>query len=335
MGVSEPAVTTAQHVAAPQMTPAPQAAIAGSAPSQPTLRRQVPQDMKPPSAAAHRRTNLTHAHAPQPTVDRPARVRQKSTTKPAAPRQNRSLVLNRRINDKATMYKRRAKQQRTKSVMAFAMGSAAAVVMMGGMLLLGGNLRKDDTQTARSSDYSGAATLGARTDQGSVSAPSEVRPSTEQIDSYSVAPLAPRAITIKTLDVYSRVTAVDLSYDGVPMAAQNVYDFGWLANSARPGDPGVSIMTGYSVGPNKDGPLASVSDLKVGDVIQIERGDGSIVEYYVVSSERYSDGEVDMNALRRPVIADKPGLNILTNLGRFNVRTNQFEERTAIFAAMQ
>jgi hypothetical protein len=73
----------------------------------------------------------------------------------------------------------------------------------------------------------------------------------------------------------------------------------------------------------------------VGDDITIERGDGKSYVYKVIRSQKYDSNKVDMAMVRSAAIAGKPSLNILTYTGRFNVRTNQYEQRTVIFAAMQ
>jgi sortase (surface protein transpeptidase) len=133
----------------------------------------------------------------------------------------------------------------------------------------------------------------------------------------------------------SRVVPVGVGYNDDPLPAGNIFDMGWLTDSALPGGDGVMVLSGYTAGPTKPGPLASIGNLKVGDDIILEQGDGKNHTYKVVRSQQYAADKVDMNEVRSPAIAGRAGLNIITYTGRFNVRANQFEPRTAIFATLQ
>lgn len=290
------------------------------------------QVMAPNIAARYQKT------VSPPTVPRAPSARQRitTTTKPAAPRLHRSLVLHRRIVDKAASHKKQAKQQRIKTVYAFGLGGLAALVFMSGVLVLTGRFtnHQSGVTAAASQSADAARTLGVHTDQASTSV-SEDEVAAEAVDNYDVPAQQPRVVIIPRLHVQSRIMQVRQGYNGEPLQTENLFDFGWMADSELPGSNGVTVLSGYTAGPTKLGPLATIAELKVGDDITIERGDGKSYVYKVIRSQMYDANKVDMAAVRSPAIAGKAGLNLLTYTGRFNVRTNQYEKRTVIFAAMQ
>lgn len=72
--------------------------------------------------------------------------------------------------------------------------------------------------------------------------------------------------------------------------------------------------------------------MKADDVIKIERGDGQIFTYKVTGSQVYDNDKVDMAKVMTTSVPGKPGLNLVTCTGRFNVRTNTYEQRVVVFA---
>ncbi|HEX8351035.1 MAG TPA: class F sortase [Hymenobacter sp.] len=177
-------------------------------------------------------------------------------------------------------------------------------------------------------------TLGANT-QGSNGVANEVRPASDQVASYTVADNDPRLLRIPRLGVEARVFPVAPGYNGEPVAAGNIFDVGWLSGTTRPGGNGASLINGHTSGLAKAGVFNKIGDLAVGDVLLVEQGNGRIVTFKVVRSQLYDAAKVDVAAATKPVIAGRPGLNLLTNTGRFNVRTNQFEQRIIVFAAQE
>jgi hypothetical protein len=118
---------------------------------------------------------------------------------------------------------------------------------------------------------------------------------------------------------------------GEPQNTGNIYDIGWLQASAKPGN-GMTVLNGFTVGPTKPGALNGMTNLLVGDVIEIEKGDGTKASYKVVKTHNYPSDKVDMQAVKTAPDVSGRGLSIMANVGRFNVRTNQFEDRAVVWA---
>lgn len=248
--------------------------------------------------------------------------------KPALPRQNRSIVLRRKISDRAIKHKKTMRAERRRTVIAFVFGSLAASAIVGGAFLLyvaNGHNRQPNTAK------NPIATLGIATEKQVEETPV----STQEMADYKVAASQPRVIRIPKLGIEARIKPVQQAYGGEPVITPNIYDAGWLETSALPGTNGVAVINGAKAGPTKVGIFNTLSNLSVGDEIQIEMGNGKQIKYSVVGSEQFEANEVNMDVVRKPAIAGAGGLNLLTNTGRFNVKTNRFESRTLITAVIR
>lgn len=279
-----------------------------------------------PAAPTHHAVSIAH-HAPQQSTKAETSVR--AATKPALARQKRSTVLKRQFVQSAQHAKRQQKQQWRRQVGAFLFGGIAASVVVGLLVTTVISHRLEISHAAQQQKSLGAA---AAMTSASIS---EIAPSTDEISQYRVSSDKPRTIQIPKLQLLARIFDAPADLNGEPVTPKNIFDAGWSTTSATPGEDGVMLLNGQVTGSSKVGIFSRVNELGVGDIIQIERGDGAIYKYKVVRSQQYEADKVDMQAAMQPAIAGKPGLNLLTCTGRYNVKTNQFEKRTLIFAVQQ
>ena len=164
-------------------------------------------------------------------------------------------------------------------------------------------------------------------------APSTVKPAPSQMDTYTVAPDLPRYLIIPKLTVKARVGAVGLTKAGAIGSPTNVYDTDWYNGSSKPGQPGVTLIDGHVSSWTTHGVFYSLDKLQAGDAIQIERGDGALLNYSVVKTQTYDADNIDMSAVLSPVDPTKSGLNLITCAGDVIKGTNEFNERIVIFAS--
>lgn len=123
----------------------------------------------------------------------------------------------------------------------------------------------------------------------------------DTIDSYKVAPDQPRIITIDSIGVRARILPMGLNPDKSVQAPTNIHDTGWYTNSVKPGQVGTALIDGHDVGATSNGVFVKLGQLKSGDTVDIEMGDGTKHTYAVKSSETKPLDQVDM--------ADVLGLN--------------------------
>lgn len=141
----------------------------------------------------------------------------------------------------------------------------------------------------------------------------------------------PKRITIAKTKTNARVLGLGLKGGKQLDAPKNIFDVGWYDKSAKPGSGGGAVLLdGHVSGKRKKGVFYNLNSLISGDVIQIERGDGQIIDYQVVKIEAYPHNDVDMTAAMLPVENGKEGLNIITCHG--DVSAGSYEERLVVFA---
>jgi sortase (surface protein transpeptidase) len=149
---------------------------------------------------------------------------------------------------------------------------------------------------------------------------------------YSVAPNLPRYLIIPKLNVDARILSVGVTSTGAVGTPDNIYDTAWYNESAEPGQPGATLIDGHVSSWTAHGVFYGIKTLVAGDTIQVERGDGTMYTYKVVSSQVYPSGNVNMQAAITPVVSGQPGLNLITCAGDVIPGTNSFSERIIVFA---
>jgi hypothetical protein len=246
--------------------------------------------------------------------------------KPAMPRQHRSKVLKRQFIEHAAQHGKQTKQQRKLQIRAFVYGGAVSLVAAGAVLLISG-MHTPGSQPPV--EYK-VATLGVSTDRNAT--PDETPITTGAMLDYKVPDSQPRLLRIPKLQIVSRVLSVGTNINKEPLTPTNIFDAGWLNTTPIPGDAGAALMIGAVAGPTKAGIFANIINLGVGDEIQVESGDGKVHTFKVAKSQSYPADKVDLAAATKSAVAGRPGLNLLTATGRFNVKDNRFEPRTVIFA---
>lgn len=165
--------------------------------------------------------------------------------------------------------------------------------------------------------------------------PSAVKPKRNEIDSYQVAPLLPRYISIPSIKVgKTRVIQLGLTKNNQIAVPSNIFDAGWYNNSSRPGDNGAMFIYGHVSSWQADGIFYNLNKLRPGDKIVVTRGDNKQYTYQVDSTKVYSHDSVDMKAVLSPVNSSRPGLNLMTCTGTVIKGTSEFSERLVVFTSL-
>ncbi len=265
---------------------------------------------------------------PTPSLTNPITVTKKPKTLAAAktrhhlPKQTRSHVLKRQMV-KSVSPKYRPKHRRP--LMPTLLSGMAIVLFMVGLLAAFSTIRTEQSVKAQ------VKGLAKQTDEESDGTPSEEEPPSN-LSSYSVAPDLPRILEIEKINLSARVRRLGVNSNNVLKAPSNIFDVGWYDASAKPGENGTVVLDGHVSGPTKRGVFHSIGSLKAGDKISLERGDGKKFTYTVTGTQVYGHDKVDMPKVLTSSVVGKPGLNLITCTGRFNVRTNNYEQRVVVFS---
>ena len=149
--------------------------------------------------------------------------------------------------------------------------------------------------------------------------------------SHKVAADAPRALFIEKLGVAARVQPMGLNKDKSIQAPVNVNDSGWYNASAKPGEAGAMFIDGHASGASRLGLFAYLENLKVGDTLQVEKGDMSRVTYRVVHVETVPIDSVDMNKALAPYKGVENGLNLMTCTGTWIKEKETLDHRVVVY----
>lgn len=164
---------------------------------------------------------------------------------------------------------------------------------------------------------------------------SDEKPAPDYLETYEVDAARPRMLTIESLGVQARVFEVGTDGRGQPQLAKNSYDTGWYNVSALPGESGAAVLSGACSGSVGSGVFNRLGELSRGDKLTLERGDGTLLTYGVVSLEKLPVDSVDMTAVLRPSYGATRGLNLIGCTGAYNTKTNDFAGRTIIYATQE
>ncbi len=152
----------------------------------------------------------------------------------------------------------------------------------------------------------------------------------DPLDGHRVEPSHPRAIYIDKIGVKARVLPMNLNPDRSIQAPINIFDTGWYVGSSKPGEPGVSLISGHASGPSRQGLFAYLDTLVAGDKLTVERGDGSKLTYTVEAKKEFPLEQVDMNDILT-ARDDAERLNLITCSGEWLKDMTTFNKRTVVY----
>lgn len=174
------------------------------------------------------------------------------------------------------------------------------------------------------------ATADPRVDESEVTA--------TLVDQHKVAPYEPRYLSIPSLGIGStRVFGVGIDDTGALDTPANISDVAWYNKSGTPGSGGVILMDGHNGGITRNGVFAELRNLKKGDIIELERGDGKKFRYEVRENQSMPLEEVNatgMKMMMESAESNAEGLNIITCDGKWVPRYQQFDRRIMLRAVL-
>jgi sortase (surface protein transpeptidase) len=308
-----------QYQAAPQVveyyTPQPQE----------LMLQQLPyQETQAPQAVAYRNTASQQTHISQPTMSQSPAFQHVFAPQPQVPRSNnfrRVPAMLPRLHFKSLRIPQLSKLQ-------YGLVGLAAIVFIVGMTASFQTIKTNHAASAAVAALAGKAGNGT----GSVPVPSIAKPSPSALSSYEVSPSLPRYIKIPRLGVDARVLQTGLTSTGALGTPDNVYDTAWYTGSAKPGQPGATLIDGHISSWTSKGVFYGLNTLETGDTIEIVNGAGEVFDYQVVRAQVYSADNVDMQSAITSVNPGMPGLNLISCYGNVLKGTSLFDQRIIVYA---
>lgn len=151
---------------------------------------------------------------------------------------------------------------------------------------------------------------------------------------YKVAGDMPRALYIDKLHIAARILPMGTNPDNSMQAPININDSGWYTGSAKPGAPGAMVIDGHSSATNSAthlGLFNALDSLTNGDIITVEKGDGTKLSYKVIYKETVALDAIDMAKALKPYGGAAEGLNLITCSGQWQQSGKTLDHRTIVY----
>jgi LPXTG-site transpeptidase (sortase) family protein len=176
-----------------------------------------------------------------------------------------------------------------------------------------------------------ATTTNATTTTVNATEDQQVLGTADTAAAYAVPADQPKYITISKLGIQAPVVNLGLTSSGAVDTPKNIWHAGWYNGSAKPGTNGASLIDGHSS--ETHGALfGNLEQLVAGDKIQIERGDGVIINYQVAYVVIVNRNNVDMASMMKPYGNSSKGLNIISCNGKWIDSEKTLENRVLVYA---
>jgi LPXTG-site transpeptidase (sortase) family protein len=161
----------------------------------------------------------------------------------------------------------------------------------------------------------------------------------QQIQSHTVPAEQPRYIEIPTLGVdQTRVTKVGVTANNMLDVPKALDDSGWYAKSALPGSgAGAVLIDGHNGGASRNGVFAKLGELKKGDQVTVERGDGERFTYEVFDVRDMPLTWVNQSGMKEMMKSAEPqkeGLSLITGSGKWIPKDKVFDRRILVRATI-
>lgn len=168
---------------------------------------------------------------------------------------------------------------------------------------------------------------------GSVSsAPKQVKDNTP---ASQFAPLSevPARIVIKKIGVDATIESLGLTTDGLMDAPKSIEGVGWYHKSARIGEGKYSVLLDGHYGSRaQPAVFYRLSELTIGDTLELTGEKGSVLTYEVVEMEQQHMQEVDMKKALHRYPDTEQSLTLITCEGIFDPSMDTYDRRTIVYA---
>ncbi len=203
---------------------------------------------------------------------------------------------------------------------------AVVVVLASGLVAYGlWGLRERYQATHAPTPSIAAETISYSTDE-----PEETPPN---CDDYRVADHEPRKIEIPSIGVSGCIQKVAVDQKGAIAVPTNIHLAGWYVDSALPGQEGVSVIDGHVSGRYSDAIFTNLKNIKAGDAIRVQLGDGSWQQFKVTDKNSYSLDKMTGRLFDR-LNGVNSQLTLITCGGRFDRASQTYDERIIVRAGL-
>jgi len=148
------------------------------------------------------------------------------------------------------------------------------------------------------------------------------------------APLAesvPVRLMIPEIGVDTELMRLGLQKDGTMEVPPGSFPAGWFVGAPTPGELGPAVLAGHV---DYDGPgvFHDLHRLTKGDLVDVERADGSVAQFVVTKVGRYPKDDFPSEAVYGAI--DHAGLRLITCGGVWDTSTGHYRDNVVVFATL-
>lgn len=158
--------------------------------------------------------------------------------------------------------------------------------------------------------------------------PSE-KPLPVEATTYNVAADMPKAIYLSSVGAEGLIQKAGIDQTGRIAVPTNVNLASWYVNSVKPGERGLSIISGHVDGREGPGIFKRLGDLRRGDPLTVEYGDGSTQTFVVKEVTHVVQGDAASLLFAKQKDIDAQ-LNLITCAGTFDPNTRTYDQRIVV-----
>lgn len=107
---------------------------------------------------------------------------------------------------------------------------------------------------------------------------------------------------------------------------------GWYDGSPEPGRPGPSVLAAHVDWDHRPGPFLRLRDLSAGDVVEVDRADGTVATFEVQAVRRYPKDRFPTAEVYGDLPG--PGLRLVTCGGSFDRGARSYRDNVVAYAAL-
>jgi sortase (surface protein transpeptidase) len=142
----------------------------------------------------------------------------------------------------------------------------------------------------------------------------------------------PTNLYIPSLDIRAPFIKLGLALDKSLEVPKGGTEVGWFIHGAKPGQVGPAVVVGHKDTEQGEAVFAKLNQIKIGELIEITRADGSTVKYQVESVSQYSQDNFPTDAVYGEV--DHAALRLITCAGTYVAQRDRYTDNFIVFARL-
>jgi sortase (surface protein transpeptidase) len=143
----------------------------------------------------------------------------------------------------------------------------------------------------------------------------------------------PTRIRIPAINVDTELTPVGLQADKSIQTPSNFDIAGWYNGSPTPGELGPSVIVGHVDSVDGIAVFFRLRELKVDDVIQVDRTDGTTANFKVTDVKQLPQDSFPTQQVYGNI--NYAGIRLITCGGTFNTMTHEYGDNTVVYGVLQ